>query len=100
MRIEVGPPHGWTVELLDGSKVHVWADGYSRQEQHYTFSNLIDLEAGEQLPDDALAVGENPTNPARMLLAVARFRKDQVLLRDDDQDWPQIYKRPADPARF
>jgi hypothetical protein len=37
---------------VDGRVVEVWADGFSRDGGHYTFSAL-DLDDGEELPADA-----------------------------------------------
>jgi hypothetical protein len=90
MRFAAGPPRYWTVELIDGTVVEVWADGFSRDGEHYTFSSLFDLENGEELPADALVVGEAPSNPARVAVAVARFPKAGVRLPDGDEEWPAI----------
>jgi hypothetical protein len=64
MHIEVGPPDLWTVELVDGSRVAVWAGGYGSEGDHYTLSNLAVLEETERLPDDAVLIGQNPTKPS------------------------------------
>jgi len=95
MRVGVGPPGRWTVELIDAAPVHVWADLYGREGDHYTFSSLVELEGWEELPADAVIDGSNPTNPSQFILAVARFRKEHVALDDDgDEDWPRMYSGP------
>jgi len=71
--------------------VEVWADGFSRDGEHFTFSSLFDLEDGEALPANALVLGETPSNPARVILAVARFPKAAVRSPEGDDDWPAIY---------
>jgi hypothetical protein len=86
----VGPPSRWTVELVDGTVVEVWADGYSREGEHWTFSSLFDLD-GEELPAEALVIGETPSNLERVLVAVARFPKTAVHLPNGDAEWPAIH---------
>jgi hypothetical protein len=93
MRFAAGPPTCWKVELVDGRVVDVWADGFSREGEHYTFSALFDLEDGEALPADALVMGETPSNSARFILAVARFPKAAVRIPDGDDEWPAIYSQ-------
>lgn len=93
MRFVAGPPSRWKVELVDGSVVDVWADGFSRESEHYTFSGLFDLDDGEDLPADALVLGETPSNPSRFNLAVARFPKSAVRLPEGDEEWPAIYSQ-------
>lgn len=93
MRFAAGPPSRWTVELLDGSIVDVWADGYARDGDDFTFSSLIDLDDDEELPSDALVVGETPSDPRRFILASAIFPKAAVRLRDGDVERPAIYSR-------
>lgn len=95
MRIGVGPPGRWTVELVGTAPGQVWADCYGRDGDHYTFSNSVELEGWEELPGDAVIDGSNPTDSYQFLLAVARFRKELVALDDDrDEDWPTIYSGP------
>lgn len=91
VKFAAGPPIRWKVALVDGSVVEVWADGYARDGDYYTFSGLFDLDEGEELPDDALVLGETPSNPSRFDLAVARFPKSAVRLPRGDQEWPAIH---------
>jgi hypothetical protein len=93
VRFASGPPTRWAVELIDGSIVDLWADGYSRDDDHYTFSSLFDLDDSEEVPSDAIVVGESPSNPRRFDLAVAIFPKAAVRLPDGDEEWPAIYSR-------
>ncbi len=79
----------------DGRTVEVWADGFQRDGDYYTFSSLFDLDEGEALPDDLLVVGETPTNPQRFILAVARIPKAAVHLPDGGEEWPAIYSGDA-----
>ena len=93
MRFAAGPPTGWTVELLDGTVVEVWADGFSRDGDYYTFSSLVDLDEGEQLPAGALVLGEVPSNPTQSILAIARFPKACVRLPEGDEESPAIFSQ-------
>jgi hypothetical protein len=69
-------------QVLCVYRVEVWADGYSREGDHYTFSVLIDLDEGEELPSDVLMLGKTPSNPSRFDVAVARFPKAAMRLPD------------------
>jgi hypothetical protein len=91
MRVDADALGRWTVELVDGSVVNVWAAGFSREGEHYTFSVLVDLDDGEELTFDALVMGDTPANPSRFVVAVARFPKAAVRLRDGDEEEPEIY---------
>lgn len=91
MRFAAGLPNRWTVELCDGGTLEIWADAFQCEGDHYTFSALFDLEAGEVLPRDALVMGTTPSDPRRFILAVARIPKAAVDLPDDDEDRPAIY---------
>lgn len=90
MRFAAGVPSRWTVQLRDGTTVEVWADGYQREGDHYTFSALFDLADDEELPEDAPVMGATPSDPRRFILAVARIPKAAVLLPGDDEEWPAI----------
>jgi hypothetical protein len=90
MRFAAGPPRQWTIKLRDGTTVEVWADGFQRDGDDYTFSSLFDLDAAEEVPKDALVMGATPSNPRRFLLAVARIPKAAVLLPHGDEEWPAI----------
>ncbi len=87
----VGTPARWTVELRDRTTFEVWADGFQREGDHYTFSSLVDLDDGEALPPDAAVMGETPSDPRRFILAVARVPKASVHLPNGDEEWPAIH---------
>lgn len=90
MRFAAGAPTRWAVELRDGTTVEIWADGFQREGDHYTFSALFDLDEGESLPPDAVVMGETPSDPRRFILAVARIPKAAVQLLRGDAEWPAI----------
>lgn len=77
-------------ELRDGTTIEVWADGYQREGDYYTFSSLFDLDEGEALPEDALVMGETPSNARRFIPSVARIPKTAVHLSDGDEEWPAV----------
>jgi hypothetical protein len=79
-------PTRWTIELVDGALIEVWADGYQREGEHHTFTALIDLDDGEALPDDAMIMGETPSDPHRFILAVARIPRAAVLVPDGNEE--------------
>jgi hypothetical protein len=89
-------PLPWTVELRNGAPVHAWGDALGREGDHYTLSTLIDLEYGEEPPDDALVEGEN-FDRSVMILAVTRFPKACVRLSEGAEGSEMIYNAgPAD----
>jgi hypothetical protein len=51
---------------------------------------LFDLEDGEALPANTLVLDETPSNPTRVILAVARFPKAAVCSPEGDDEWPAI----------
>ncbi|RKQ88352.1 hypothetical protein C8N24_6394 [Solirubrobacter pauli] len=93
MRLAAGAPTRWTVLLRDGSKLVVWADGYVLADEHYVFSSLFDFDEEDEMPDDDLVVAVTPSNPRRLMLAIARIPRLAVLLEGGDTDWPAIESR-------
>jgi hypothetical protein len=69
-------PSAWRVTLASGSVVDVWADSYQELDAFVIFSTLIDAERPPQ--DSTLIVARTPSNPLRLDVAVARFRKSDV----------------------
>ncbi len=90
MKFAAGMPTRWTVVLRSGATIEVWADGFQREGDHYTFVALFDLDEEEVLPDDALVMNRTPSDPRRFLLAVARIPKGAVHLPAGDEERPAI----------
>lgn len=78
MRFDGPAPDGWRIELVDGQVLEVWAGGYERDGEHYTFSNLVELDDGEALHEGVLVTSEAPMNPRSKVIAVARIPKAAV----------------------
>lgn len=43
----------WTVQLVDGSVLEIWADGYEHEGGVYSFVRFVLLDEGEELPANA-----------------------------------------------
>jgi hypothetical protein len=67
----LGEPSRWQVTLSSGESVDVWADSYSEADGFYVFGVVVDVE--KQPADHVLVSARTPSNPARMVVAVARF---------------------------
>lgn len=81
MQFAAGPPTRWTLTLQDGSVVMIWADsaeGMAGPEdtRDYTFATLMDVDVDDQADFEIL--GRTPTNPRRVLVAVARIPRSAV----------------------
>lgn len=63
-------PGEWTISLVDGSTVCVWADGYETVEAHHDFGLLIDTEGA---PLSMPISSRTPSDPHRVVVSVARF---------------------------
>ena len=88
MRFVTGVPDRWTVELLSGELVEIWADAVQREGDYWTFTSCVDLDHGEELPPaDAMVDGERPSNAGRLFVVVARFPTASVRV-PDGEDWP------------
>jgi hypothetical protein len=73
---ELGEPTGWTVTLTGGATVEIWADGYGKEDGFVVFTSLVDVESE---PGDWIVVtGRTPSNPQRLIVAIARFREEDV----------------------
>jgi hypothetical protein len=68
----VGLPVEWEITLADGSVLRVWADGYQEIDGYYDFGTLIDLDGGETV-EAALIASRTPSNPARVIVSIARL---------------------------
>lgn len=61
----------WDVTLNDGSVIQVWADGYQEEDGVYSFGVLVDVEG--EVSDGILVTNRTPSNPARVIIALAQF---------------------------
>ncbi len=61
----------WKVTLSDGSVVEVWADGYQELDGVYSFGVLVDAEG--EVPSEVLVTNRTPSNPDRLVIALAQF---------------------------
>ena len=67
----------WHVKLQAGNTVEVWADGYQELDGDYVFGVLVDAEEASDI-DSLDIAGRTPSNPLRVIVALARFRIDDV----------------------
>jgi len=61
----------WKVTLKDGTVVEVWAAGYQELDGIYSFGVLVDAEDGDD--SDVLVTNRTPSNPDRLVIALAHF---------------------------
>lgn len=66
----------WQVTLSTGAVVEVWADAYSEEDAGYVFVVLADVDPEEQAR--LFLQGRTPSDPRRVVVAVAVFPTDQV----------------------
>ena len=67
----------WAVTTTDGTVITVWADSYSEDGGEIVFAALADASAQEQ--EELDVVGRTPSNPARVVVALARFPATAVV---------------------
>jgi hypothetical protein len=72
-----GTPSKWSVTLRASREiVEVWADSVGECDGDLVFSVLVDASPDEQA--DMEVTGRTPTNPARVIVTVARFPSSVV----------------------
>jgi len=72
-------PSKWRVTLRSGDVIEVWADGFTSADQpgRHVFNVLVEVD---EEPDPSInVVGRSPSNPHRMLIAVASFPSEAVV---------------------
>ena len=63
----------WSVYLVSGQTIEVWADGYQELDGYYVFGVLADAEKESDI-DGLVVTGRAPSNPLRLIVSLARFR--------------------------
>jgi hypothetical protein len=86
VELAAGAPTKWVITLHDGSAVEIWADSAEGSAgpddtRDYTFCSLMDIDEAEQ--DGFEIVDRTPSNPRRVLVAVARFPRSAVARTDE-----------------
>jgi hypothetical protein len=66
----------WSLTLRDGSRIVIWADGYSEADDDLVFGALVDAPPEEQAALDVIS--RTPSNPARVVVALACFPRSAV----------------------
>jgi hypothetical protein len=66
----------WLIIMKDGTQVEVWSDGYSEVDDDFIFGALVDASPEEQSALDVTS--RTPSNPLRVVIAVARFPSSAV----------------------
>jgi hypothetical protein len=62
----------WEITLTTGTTVEVWADGFQELDGFYVFGVLVDVDS-EPDRTSVLVLNRTPANPARVIIALARF---------------------------
>ena len=66
----------WQITLHTGATIEVWADGYQEIDGHYVFGVLV--TSSEPPHSGILITGRTPSDPSRVIIALARIRIDTV----------------------
>jgi hypothetical protein len=67
---------GWSVKLLSGSVIEIWADSFSEADGRHVFSLLVDATAKEQ--ESLWIEGTTPSNPDRVAITVASIPSSEI----------------------
>lgn len=68
----------WVVTLRTGTRLAIWADGFSEVHGEYVFSVLVDREPDEPGLAAVEIVARTPSNPNRVDIVVARIPRAAV----------------------
>jgi hypothetical protein len=78
MKYASGPPRRWAIRLVSGAEIALWADGFEEVAGEYVFGNLVDATPDEQTLPHVEVTNRTPSNPARVVVTVARIPIDAV----------------------
>ncbi|WP_141579336.1 hypothetical protein [Actinomadura sp. WMMA1423] len=86
MEFASGPPSRWILTLRSGSEIEIWADGYSREGDHYLFDAYVRASPDEQRQVEVTS--RSPGSAENVLIVVARVPVAEV---------EALYGGPVDP---
>ncbi|MFB9902890.1 hypothetical protein [Allokutzneria oryzae] len=82
-------PIQWRVTMNDGAVVGVWANSYGEENGYYLFDVFAEVSEAEEQNLDLVITSTNPTQPRKVLFAVARFPVEAVA-RIESENWDDV----------
>lgn len=78
MRLCSGVPGRWTIRLVSGTEIALWADSFQESPDEYVFGNLVEATPLEQTSPDLEITNRTPSDPQRVIVTVARIPASEV----------------------
>ena len=78
MKIVGEPSNQWRVTLKSGKVLGLIADAYGEVNGHYVFEVLVSAPEEEQALDRVIVTATTPSDPERVMIAVAAIPVDEV----------------------